>query len=236
MNLEPEEPDFGPWHIRTVDAILGDALAQSSPVPGAPLVIAIDGRSAAGKTTLADALASVRPRTVVVHTDDLAWHEPLFEWAHLLRNGILAPLRERTPVFFTPPQWVARGRAGAIEVQAGTEVVIIEGVGAANVSVSALLDTTVWIQSDRLEARNRGLERDVASGENGDHEATLAFWDEWGAAERAYLAADRPWDRASIMVTGTPPFPVPPGFVAMADAPLRPRRVPEPQLPRSTGP
>ncbi len=50
----------------------------------------------------------------------------------------------------------------------------------------------IWVQSDRLEARARGLERDLASAENGNHDATLAFWEEWGAAERAYLAEDRP--------------------------------------------
>lgn len=71
--------------------------------------------------------------------------------------------------------------------------------------------------------------RDLASGENGDREATQAFWDEWSAAEREYLAADRPWERASVVVAGTPPHPLPDRRVAIADGPL----VMLPQPPRS---
>jgi pantothenate kinase len=113
--------------------------------------------------------------------------------------------------------WREKGRPGVIEVPGGIELLIVEGAGAAHASVSELLDATIWVQADRMTARTRGIERDLASGENGDQDATLAFWAEWDKAERDYLALDRPWDRASVIVAGTPPFPVPPGKVALAD-------------------
>ena len=37
-----------------------------------------------------------------------------------------------------------------------------------------------------------------------------AFWDEWQAEERPFLAADRPWERADVVVDGAPAVPYDP--------------------------
>jgi hypothetical protein len=47
------------------------------------------------------------------------------------------------------------------------------------------------------------LQRDVELGRT-PREAE-AFWDEWMSAEEPFLASDRPWSRASLVVNGTPP-------------------------------
>lgn len=58
------------------------------------------------------------------------------------------------------------------------------------------------MQSDRDLARRRGIERDIRYGRS--RPEAEAFWDEWMGAEEPFLATDRPWTRASLIVNGTP--------------------------------
>lgn len=162
-------------------------------------IVAVDGRSAGGKTTFAAGLAAAVPAAVVVHTDDVAWHHSFFGWTDLLVDGVLEPFLAGHDVAYRPPAWDERGREGAIRVPAETRLLVVEGVGAARMDVRELLHDVVWVQSDVDVARRRGIERD------GGDRAAEEFWDEWMAAELPFLAEDRPWDRARLVVNGTPP-------------------------------
>ena len=75
---------------------------------------------------------------------------------------------------------------------------IIEGVGAARRELTALLDAAVWVQSDFREAERRATLRN-----RGDATAMERTRD-WMTEELPFLAADRPWERATIIVAGTP--------------------------------
>lgn len=86
---------------------------------GRPRIVAVDGRGASGKSTLADRLSRQVSRSAVVHTDDIAWHEPYFAWGRLLADQVLRPMRCGAGVSFRPPAWVKHGREGMIEVPAG---------------------------------------------------------------------------------------------------------------------
>ena len=99
---------------------------------------------------------------------------------------------------------IERGRAGAIEVPAGLELVLIEGVGAGRRALAPHLDAVVWVQSDFGEAERRGIARDIVQGVNGDPEASTRFWHEWMAAELAFVEEQRQWERACVVVAGTP--------------------------------
>lgn len=221
--LEPEEPAVPSWRRTVLAEEWERLLAAITPKPQTPVIVAIDGRSASGKTTLASRLAAHTPDAAIVKTDDLAWHEPLFGWAGLLREKVLEPASRGLPVSFTPPAWAEHGRTGAVEVPTGTTVLIIEGAGAADGTCDGLLDAIIWVQADRTESTRRGIERDLATGENGNREQTQAFWSTWYDAERAHLAKDRPWQRARLIVAGTPPADLQPGFALVADGPLRAR-------------
>ena len=91
MVLPPGEPAAGPWRVLPVVQLV-ERLRAEAPA-GRPWVIAVDGRSGGGKTTLAGTLAAVVPGSVVVHTDDVAWHHSFFDWADLLAGGVLEPAR-----------------------------------------------------------------------------------------------------------------------------------------------
>lgn len=198
VQLPPEEPDFGPWHVVPLTALL-ESWQGKFPDPAIrPGVLAIDGRGGGGKSTLAAALARVVPGAVVVHTDDLSWHHAFFDWADLARDGILVPVHARQAVQYRPPAWEARGRAGAIVVPAGCPLVILEGSGAARTALMPWIDVVVWMQSDTEQARTRALVRDGGTAE------ARAFWDEWMAEEFHFFAQERPWERADTIACGTP--------------------------------
>ena len=157
-------------------------------------MIAVDGRSGAGKTTLGTTLAATVPRSAVVHTDDLAWFHARFDWVELMREGVLEPVHRGEPVAYRPPPWDVRSRPGAVEVPAPCELLVVEGVGAARAELADLVDLVIWVQSDREIARERGIERD-----GGD----VAGWDEWQSEELPFLERDRPWELADVIVAGT---------------------------------
>ena len=96
----------------------------------------------------------------------------------------------------------ADGREGSIAVAAGAPFVVVEGTGAGMRAVADLIDVHIWIQTDDDAAEERGIRRDTAEGTNGDAEESVRFWHWWMAGERAFFAADRPWERAHLIVSG----------------------------------
>lgn len=182
------------------DSELADRVGALLPAAHHALVL-VDGRSGSGKSTFAERLARLL-HAAVVHSDDIAWHHDPIRWADVLVDGVIAPWRRGEAVHFRPPGWVVRGRPGTVEV-APRPVLIVEGVGAGRSDLAARAELVVWVQSDRDEARRRGLLRDVELGRTPTE--AEEFWDEWMRAEEPFLAADRPWSRASLVVNGTPP-------------------------------
>jgi hypothetical protein len=203
--LAPEEPEAGPWRVVTLSAVMTTLMRNGpqEPADGRPVVIAVDGRSASGKTTLTARLQGAVPGSAVVHTDDIAWSHSRFGWADLLVDGVLRPVHRGAAVSFRPPAWVARGREGSIEVPAGCPLLLVEGVGCGRREVASLIDALVWVQSDEQQARERDLGRVGTPG----GAATVQFMHDWMAEEIPFVAADRAWERADLIVCGTPQLP-----------------------------
>jgi hypothetical protein len=180
-------------------------------------VLAVDGRSSSGKTTLAARLQDAVAGSTVVHTDDIAWWHSRFGWADLLIDGVLVPFRRGEPVHFRPPCWAEHGRQGSVEVAARCPVLIIEGVGAGRSEVSDLIDALVWVQADRKEAERRNLARVGWPG----GPRTVGDLREWMAEEDPFLVNQRPWERADMLVAGTPQIPFDPATELVVAPPLR---------------
>ena len=190
MDLPDEEPPFAPWRLRRIDDVLSEV------VPRRPALLAVDGRGGSGKSTVAGRIVDRVPGATVVHTDDIAWYHHMFDWSALITDGLLAPVRRGEAVAFRPPEWDARPRPGAVTVPAGCPLVVVEGVGIGRRDLASWFDAMLWVQTDRTLAWSRLLARDGAAHE--------PFMREWEAAERPFLAADRPWERADVVVAGAP--------------------------------
>ena len=204
LRLLEGEPEAREWRRVRVPALLELIVAAAGNPPDRPRIITLDGRGGSGKTTLAARLQGQATASVVVHTDDLAWHEPLFAWGHLLADHVLGPLRQGRAVSYRPPAWEQRGREGAIVVPAGLDLVIVEGNGASQRDHTHLIDATVWVQAAFDEAEQRAIARDIAEGVNGDPAQAAAFWQTWMTEEVPFFERQRPWERACIVVNGTP--------------------------------
>jgi hypothetical protein len=205
LMLAVGEPDGGPWRVERLSAVAAslERLGRRRNAGPGPVVLAVDGRSSSGKTTLAARLKEAVPDATVVHTDDIAWWHSRFGWADLLIDGVLVPARAGRPVSFRPPAWPDRHREGAIEVPAGCGLLIVEGVGAARRESAALTDVALWVQSDEQETERRNLVRVGRPGES----PTVQHLRDWMAEEVPFLAGQRPWARADRIICGTPQIP-----------------------------
>ena len=208
LQLAPEEPEAEPWRAKPITVVI-DSLTRpgrSRNTGDRTVVLAVDGRSSSGKTTLAARLQAALAGSAVVHTDDLAWWHSRFGWADLLVDGILMPVHRGEPVAFQPPRWAEHGRRGSIDVPASCPLLIVEGVGAGRREAAHLVDALIWVQSDQREAARRSLAR---VGQPGGPR-TVQDLREWMAEEEPFLAYQRPWERADLVVAGTPPIPFDP--------------------------
>lgn len=200
---DPRWPDDDEPRFEAAATIPVEELArrvEATPARGGRVVVAVDGRSAGGKTTFSARLTDGRDGWSVVHTDDVAWHHSFFDWADLLATGVLAPAVADggEPVAFRPPAWDERDRPGAVEVPAGTRVLVVEGVGASRAELAPWIDVACWVHTPFDVVLRREDDR-IAAGES---DADLSR--DWLSAEAAFLAADRPWSRADVVVAGSP--------------------------------
>lgn len=161
-----------------------------------PHLIGIDGRSGAGKTSLAGQLAAVLSVTrdvVVFHLEDLypGW-EGLAQGIEIYNESILPPLREGRDAYWNAWDWLA-GSLGGPRLTRTAEIVVLEGVGACNATARLALDVSVWVELPESQRRDRALRRDTGFE---------PFWEIWAAQEVDYIRRDPVWESASIIQPG----------------------------------
>ena len=179
-------------------------------------VLAVDGRSASGKTSVSQRLAAAVDGACVVHTDDIAWHHGVLNWDGLLRDGVLAPYRAGQAVSFRPPEYDRRDRAGSVQVPQSCTLLIVEGVGSGRAELAGVNDAVIWVETpaELVEARDRVR---MAAGET-----TSEIYELWMAEEIPFQQAQRTWERADLVIAGYPAVPYDPAAeVLVADQPAR---------------
>lgn len=180
-----------PASVPPVDAALVSRLRALKPSWGPVRIVAVDGPSAAGKTTFSAALAAALDGAPVVHSDDfpVPWDgEPLAWWPPLTAH-VLAPLRTGRPGRFRRYDWRRSAYAEEVTVPVAP-VLVIEGVGAARQESPAAF--RIWVEAPRAVRRRR------AAGRGDD----LAAWDHWAETEAKLFTADRTRERADLAING----------------------------------
>jgi hypothetical protein len=103
MKLGPGEPPAGPWRVMPISDLIRLVVDADRNRHDRPWILAVDGRSGSGKSSVANMFHRSVPASAVIHTDDVAWHHSFFDWSDLLVEGILKPLRNCKAVSYRPP-------------------------------------------------------------------------------------------------------------------------------------
>lgn len=168
-------------------------LADLARAHGPRAVVLIDGRSGAGKTTLARAMAALWPASVL-HLDSVypGW-DGLRAGSDAVVEGVLAPRRAAKEGEWREWDWTAQ-RPGpthpAPDLERG---LIVEGAGILTPRSAALADLRVWVEAPDEVRRQRALARD------GD--AYRPHWERWARQEADHLRRSAPQALADVIVT-----------------------------------
>ena len=170
-------------------ARIADAVRRAAPQAGGTRVVAIDGRSGAGKTSLAAALRD-RLQAPAVSLEDLygGW-DGLERGIDLLVAAVLEPLAAGQAMRVPRYDWVAGEWAEPTAIEP-PPILIVEGVGAGARRAAGFESVLVWLEVPAPVRKQRALDR--------DGETFAPYWDRWAAQEDAMLARDRTPERADI--------------------------------------
>jgi uridine kinase len=176
----------------------------------APVLVALDGHSCAGKSWLAPDVAA-EVEGVVVDGDDFyagdppsAWDartvadgaERCIDWRRL-RHEALEPLLARRAASWHPYDWDAGGGlVHAPTIRQPAAVVILDGVYSARAELADLVTLSVLVEAPAAIRRARMAQRDGGID---------AWHERWDAAERQYLTQVRPPGSFDLVVANADP-------------------------------
>jgi uridine kinase len=187
---------------RNVELII-ERLTDAPALASGTRVMAIDGHSGAGKTTLAEAVrAALESRSAsrpvdrpvqVIHLDSLypGW-DGLAASIPRLVDWVLRPLAEGRPVRYRRYDWQLERDAEWIDVPTDPvpAVLIVEGAGAGSLPCAPYLSLLVWLQAPVAVRFDRGMSRD------GD--SYRPHWQRWADQEDRHFREHDPRGRADL--------------------------------------
>ncbi|WP_436892157.1 uridine kinase family protein [Nocardiopsis dassonvillei] len=184
--------DQDEWDIRLAAAVPG----------GRVRVVAVEGRSGSGKSTVAERLRAALARrgtaAAVLPMEDLypGWHG-LARAPELLVEWVLEPLRAGGTARWRRYDWergVFSGEEAALPgpVAAGG-VLVVEGCGSGARIVRPHLDLSVWVDApDAVRARRLDSRADAG--------LYAPYRRVWADQEAEFYAAERPREHADVLV------------------------------------
>ncbi|MDX2375539.1 hypothetical protein M4I32_01850 [Microbacterium sp. LRZ72] len=158
----------------------------------APVVL-IDGRSGAGKSSLANVLVRTwpgadAPQLLALDSVYPGW-EGLREGVDLVLRDVLVPRARGDDAQWRRYDWEIGAYAEAHTVEADRPL-IVEGVGILTSESARLSDIRLWLEAPDDSRRNRALDRD------GD--LFRPHWERWARQEERHIARHDPRALATI--------------------------------------
>lgn len=125
------------------------------------LIITVDGCAGAGKTTLASQIENNFEDVVAIHMDDLyrGWLLTLGPSLTRELKSIMEQLDEGGVVTYKKFDWYKNSLGEEVTFTA-PKILILEGVGAGQLSISKYVDIKVWMDLSPQEGLARVLARD----------------------------------------------------------------------------
>jgi uridine kinase len=171
-------------------------IGRLRPSAGRAILLAIDGRGASGKSSLAEAVAKNLRHVTVVHTDDLALNRG-WDWQRL-QEQVLEPIINNQQGRYQRYDWDTGGMAEWHDVPVGG-LLILEGVYSMRRELGDIWDLTIWVECAKPARLNRALERD-------GKEMMPTWINVWEVQEDRYVKEQSPDKRADVIIDGTAPL------------------------------
>jgi len=172
-------------------------ISEISSLNPRPILIAIDGPAGSGKTSLANQLASNLKSATTIHMDDLynGWEDALTATlTRHLEEWVLDPLTQHQSVKYQKFDWINSEYGPTVEVS-DVELLILEGVGAAQARIRQQADLTIWIEVGAQIGLARVLNRDGAQ--------ILPYMLKWQERESAHFIKDQTKENCQIFIDGS---------------------------------
>lgn len=173
-----------------LESLLAAARA-ATPRVGATTVIAIDGRSGSGKTTIAGELALTLDAPVVALEDLYGGWDGLEAGVARLVAAVLRPLRAGRSAHVPRYDWDAGAWSDPWLLPVPARL-IVEGVGAGARAVAPYTSLLVWLELPAEARRERQRRRD---GSHYDPQL-----ERWALQEDDFYERERPAERADIVL------------------------------------
>ncbi|MTA86671.1 MAG: hypothetical protein F2553_01670 [Actinobacteria bacterium] len=161
------------------------------------VLVAIDGPAGSGKTTLASKLEADYKLTAtvqVVHMDDLynGWEQALSQDLTAKLTEIVHAHKSGKDFYLAKFNW-ATMEFGEAQLIPASEILILEGVGAAQKIVRDAGAKTYWIETSEEIGLTRVLDRD------GHHLRDLML--KWQSYQDAYFKMDKTAENCDVKLT-----------------------------------
>ncbi|AQT82695.1 hypothetical protein B1R94_09865 [Mycolicibacterium litorale] len=180
-----------------VSARLGEAARRTSPQIGSTRLIAIDGPSGAGKTSLSQSLAPFL-QAPIIHLDAIyeGW-KGLDGIGIQLKEWVIDALAAERDPRWRPWDWDDNVRSEHWQHVPVGDFLLIEGCGAGDAGIAAATALLIWVQAPQsdLDARLRARD-DWASYE--------PHREQWLAQEARAYARNKARERADAIVVNGP--------------------------------
>jgi len=160
--------------------------------PDSKGLVLIDGRSGAGKTDYASALARRTGATLVSLDEVYPGWDGLDAGSWYVHRNVLVPISQGLPGRYQRWDWESRAPGDWVEVAFDVRLVI-EGCGVIRREGLAIQAKRVWVDATADVRRARALERD------GDLYAP--HWERWALQEERFLELHNGQGNADLVVT-----------------------------------